>query len=64
MPKTIEVEAAYQSLPTSSIAEAFYQATDSIRHFVVSVVEPVLIGQLALDERQNAIVGTYYRIIA
>ncbi len=63
MPTTDEIKKAYQSLPTSSIVEAYFQGTDSIRHFVVSVIEPVLTGQLKFDDRQTAIVGTYYRIV-
>ena len=63
MPTANEIEKAYHALPTSSIVEAFFQGTDSIRHFVVSVMEPVLTGQLGLDDRQTAIVGTYYRIV-
>jgi hypothetical protein len=64
MPTTEEVERAYHSLPTTAIVEAYFQGTDSIRHFIVKVVEPLLMGQLELDDRQTAIVGTFYRIVA
>jgi hypothetical protein len=59
-----EIEKACNDLPLASQVEAFFQGTDSIRQFVVSVMEPVLFGQLGLDDRQTAIVGTYYRIVA
>jgi hypothetical protein len=63
MPTQNEIEKAYQTLPPSSIVEALFQGTDSIRYFVVSTMEPVLIGQVNLDDRQTAIVGTYFRIV-
>ncbi len=62
--KLKEIEEAYRGICTSSKVEAFYQGTDKIRHFIVSVIEPILCGQLELDERETAIVGTYYRIVA
>jgi hypothetical protein len=58
-----DIEKAYQGLPKTSIVEAHFQGTDSIRNFVVKVMEPLLVGQLKLNDRQTAIVGTYYRII-
>jgi hypothetical protein len=58
-----EIEQAYHDLPLPSKVEAFFQGTDDIRHFVVTVMEPILSGQLGLDDRQTAIVGTYYRIV-
>ena len=58
-----DVEIAYKELPISDVVEALFQGTDSIRHFVVTIMEPILKGQLNLNDRQTAIVGTYYRII-
>lgn len=57
-------QAPTNSLPVSAIVEAYFQGTDEIRHFVVSVMQPVLRGQLSLNSRETAIVGTYYRITA
>jgi hypothetical protein len=53
-----------QDLSTSSIVEAYFQGTETVCQFVVSVIEPILGGQLGLNDRQIAIVGTYLRIIA
>ena len=63
MSKSNEINKNHQELPISSIVEALFQGTDDIRHFIVSVMEPILLGQLNLTDRQLAIVGSYYRIV-
>jgi hypothetical protein len=52
-----------EALPLSSIVEAYFQGTQSIQNFVVNVMLPVLRGQLGRTAREDAIVGTYYRIV-
>lgn len=44
--------------------EAFYKGTDAIAHFAQEVMIPILLGQLSLNEKETAIVGTYYRMYA
>ncbi|MCK4628751.1 MAG: hypothetical protein KAT56_07080, partial [Sedimentisphaerales bacterium] len=42
-------------------ADAFYCGTEQIHDFSQKVIIPVLKGQLNLNDRDKAIVGTYFR---
>lgn len=57
-------KADVSDLPIRKRVEAFYKGTDAISKFAESVIIPVLKGQLNLNDREIAIVGTYYRMYA
>ncbi|HEX7343998.1 MAG TPA: DUF5677 domain-containing protein [bacterium] len=50
-------------LSISEIAESAYQATCSIRNFLEKNMVPILEGALSLNEKESAIVGTYYNML-
>lgn len=57
-------EADVADLPTRTRVEAFYKGTDAISKFAESVMIPLLKGQISLNDKEKAIVGTYYRMYA
>jgi hypothetical protein len=52
------------NLSTSAMVESFYKGTNSIQYFAESVMIPLLNGQQKLNDKENALVGTYYRMYA
>ncbi|MEI6126239.1 MAG: hypothetical protein WCQ99_06750 [Pseudomonadota bacterium] len=44
--------------------ESFYKGTQAIADFAKAMMIPVLKGQLNLDKKKEAIVGTYFRMYA
>lgn len=57
-------KADVSDLPIKKRVEAFYKGTEAVSKFAESVMIPVLRGQLNLTDREQALVGTYYRMYA
>jgi len=55
-------KADFSCLPVKTRVEAFYKATDQMVRFSKEVIYPVIRGQLGLNDREKAIVGTYLRM--
>ncbi len=49
-------------LPVRKRIEAFYKGTHAVTKFAEAVMLPVLKGQFNLNDKEKAIVGTYYRM--
>lgn len=57
-------KADFNQLPVSKRVEAFYKKTDLISQYVQEELVPVIKNQIDLDDREKAIVGTYFRMCA
>lgn len=51
-------------LPLRTRIESFFKGTDAVANFAKSVMISVLRGQLNLNDKEKAIVGTYFRMYA
>jgi len=57
-----EIQKTEINLKASQVVEAFYKGTDAIKQFAEKRIIPLLKGQLRLDEHEQAVTGTYYRM--